>query len=54
MRQRGLCRVDELVEVSYWAPGAAALVAEELSILKRLTFNSWKEVSAFNVDLSRI
>ena len=54
MRQRGLCRVDELVEVSYWALGVAALVAEELSILKRLTFNSWKEASTFNVDSWRI
>ena len=26
-RQRGLCRVVELVKVSYWAPGAEALVA---------------------------
>ena len=25
-RQRGLCGVDELVKVSYWAPGAEALV----------------------------
>ena len=54
MRQRGLGRVDELVKVSYWAPGAVSLVAEELSILKRLTFNSWKEASSFNVDLWRI
>ena len=27
LRQRGLCRVDVLVKVSYWAPGAVALVA---------------------------
>ena len=27
MRQRGLCRVDELVKVSNWAPSAVALVA---------------------------
>ena len=25
--QRDLCGVDELVKVSYWAPGAEALVA---------------------------
>ena len=25
-RQRGLCGVDELVKVSYWDPGAKALV----------------------------
>ena len=27
LRQRGLCRVDELVNVSYWATGAEALLA---------------------------
>ena len=27
LRQRGLCRVDELIKVSSWAPGAVALVA---------------------------
>ena len=26
-RQCGLCGVDELVKVGYWAPGAEALVA---------------------------
>ena len=26
-RQCGLCGVDELVKVSYWAPGVEALVA---------------------------
>ena len=26
-RQRGQCGVDELVKVSYWAPGAEALLA---------------------------
>ena len=26
-RLRGLCRVVELVKVSYWAPGAEALLA---------------------------
>ena len=30
-----MCRVDELVIVSNWAPGAVALVVEELGILKR-------------------
>ena len=27
LRQRGLCRVVELVKVGNWAPGAEALVA---------------------------
>ena len=44
--------------MSYWAPGAVALVAEELGIPKSfvllITFNSWKEASAFNADLWRI
>ena len=26
-RRHGLCKVVELVKVSYWAPGAEALVA---------------------------
>ena len=26
-RQRGLCGVDELVKVSYWATGAKAVLA---------------------------
>ena len=30
-----MCRVDELVRVSNWAPGAVALVVEELGMPKR-------------------
>ena len=30
-----MCRVDELVKVSNWAPGAVALVVEGLVIPKR-------------------
>ena len=32
-RQRGLCGVDELVKVSYWAPGAEALVEIQLELI---------------------
>ena len=32
-RLRGLCRVVELVKVSYWAPGAEALVAIQLKLI---------------------
>ena len=28
-----MCRVDELVKVSYWAPGAEALVAIQLELI---------------------
>ena len=39
-RQRGLCRVDELVKVGYWALGAEALVSEELCKLNRFVLLS--------------
>ena len=43
-RLRGLCRVDELVKVSYWAPGAEAF---------RLLI-SWEDANVFNVGSWRI
>ena len=32
-RQRGLCKVDELFEASYWAPGTKAALAIQSELI---------------------
>ena len=44
LRLRGLCRVVEIVKLSYWAPGVVAI--------HLLIF--WKDASVFNADSWRI